>query len=207
MSRTPDNTTSSTEVPRKVLHLLVAVFPVVALQLGRPLVLAICTPIAVLAVSADVFRGRNEAFESFIQRWFGFMMRQSERAEDGRVVINGATWVLVSFVLVVLLFPLRLSAAGFFLFIIGDAFAALFGQRFGRHRWPGSTRTIEGTTAFIISGVLAASIFPGLTPVSCIPAVVLGAAAEVLPGPLNDNVRVPIVIAAALFTLEIAGMT
>lgn len=172
-----------------------------ALQLGRPLVLAICAPVAVLAFAADAVRGKSQVFEEWIQTCFGFMMRESERAIDGRVVVNGATWVVFSFLVLLLLFPLQMATASFFIFIIGDAFAALVGRRFGAHPWPGSSRTREGTAAFIVTGLVAALVFPGLGVVRAVPAVLLGAVAEVLPGPLNDNVRVPVVIGLTLFVV------
>jgi len=33
----------------------------------------------------------------------------------------------------------------------GDAAASIVGKRFGRYRWPGTKKTVEGTAAFIIA--------------------------------------------------------
>lgn len=37
---------------------------------------------------------------------------------------------------------------------VGDALASIIGRRFGRHKWPGSKKSIEGTLAFATSIVL-----------------------------------------------------
>jgi dolichol kinase len=181
---------------------LVAAVPLLAVQWGERTTLMIAVPTAILAVCADVLRSRNREFEDFIQRWFGFMMRPSEESEGGRIIINGATWVVISFALLIGLFPLQIASASFLIFILGDAFAALVGQRIGRHTWPGGSRTIEGSVAFMVVGTLAAATFPGLSMWSAIPAVVVGALAEALPWPLNDNIRVPLVIALTLALIE-----
>ncbi len=197
------NTAKRSEVPRKVLHLLVAVFPWIALEVGREITLLIVIPFTIAALIADSIRSRSRTFEAFIQSVFGYMMRPSE-SDPGRVVVNGATWVLVSFSLLILIFPFGIASAALFIFMLGDAFAALVGQSVGRHRWPRSHRTIEGTIAFIAVGILAGVSFPGTESVSCVVAVVFGAAAEIPRRPLNDNVRVPLVIAGTMWVVMLA---
>jgi dolichol kinase len=198
-------TSKSAEVPRKVLHLLVAIVPLIALEAGRQTTLLVVIPLTVVALAADLIRSHSPTFESFIQSVFGFMMRTTESA-PGRLVVNGATWVLVSFSLLVLIFPLGIATAAFFLFILADAFAALVGRRVGRHRWPRSHRTVEGTMAFIVVGVLASVPFPGTEMVPCAVAVVLGAAAEIPRRPLNDNLRVPLVIAGVMWAVSLVPL-
>ncbi|CAG8487057.1 15377_t:CDS:2 [Racocetra fulgida] len=39
---------------------------------------------------------------------------------------------------------------------LGDAMASIIGKRYGRRRWPGTSKTVEGTIAFIISHLLGA---------------------------------------------------
>ena len=179
-----------------------AAAPILALQVGRQITLVAVVPMAVLALLADLLRHRNRAFEAWIQSIFGFMMRPSERAGDS-MVINGATWVLVSFAALILLFPFEIATQAMFVFILADAFAALVGQRFGSHPWPRSQRTIEGSTAFILVGTAAAALFPGSELLPSVCAVLAGAIVEIPPRPLNDNVRVPFAIAAVLFLIKL----
>ncbi|CAG8677346.1 2559_t:CDS:10, partial [Gigaspora rosea] len=41
---------------------------------------------------------------------------------------------------------------------LGDAMASIIGKRYGRKRWPGTTKTIEGSIAFIIFHLLGAFV-------------------------------------------------
>lgn len=53
--------------------------------------------------------------------------------------------------------------SGIFALGVGDAMASIVGKRFGRHRWPGTIKTVEGTVAFIGSVMVAAgAIFVGM---------------------------------------------
>jgi dolichol kinase len=155
-----------------------------------------------MALVSDVVRARSTAFESFIQRFFGFMMRPTESAaKDGRTVVNGATWVLLSLTALLVLFPTGIAVAAFVSFILADAAAALVGQSFGSRQWPGSSRTIEGSIAFILTGGIVLSAFPGSDPAANALAIVVGAAAEVFSERIDDNVLVPFSIAMVLWSV------
>ncbi|KAF9955078.1 hypothetical protein BGZ72_004033 [Mortierella alpina] len=53
--------------------------------------------------------------------------------------------------------------SGIFALGVGDAMASIVGKRFGRHRWPGTIKTVEGTVAFVASVMMAAgAIFVGM---------------------------------------------
>lgn len=42
---------------------------------------------------------------------------------------------------------------------IGDTFASIVGSQFGKHKWPGTHRSIEGSLSFIISQLIAYYLF------------------------------------------------
>ncbi|KAG0050732.1 hypothetical protein BGZ83_004479 [Gryganskiella cystojenkinii] len=53
--------------------------------------------------------------------------------------------------------------SGIFSLGVGDAMASIIGKRFGRRRWPGTIKTVEGTIAFVVSVMFAAgTIFIGM---------------------------------------------
>lgn len=191
------------EVARKVLHLIALVVPLFMALAGRTVALVVLIPLALAALTADVLRVRVAGFARFIDRWFGFMMRGEERPPvGGDVVINGATWVLLTAALLALLFPIHIAVPAFVMFMVADAAAALFGRRFGRHPWGQGPRTVEGSAAFLVVGMALMALFPAVAFWMGAVAVVVACAAEALPGPLNDNVRVPLVAALVLFLLE-----
>lgn len=203
------------EVARKALHLVSLVVPAAMLVLGREAALWGGGALAALAVSGDVLRARSVPFSRVIDRVFGWMMRDEERpGVPGPVVLNGATWVLVTAFLLALLLPLRVGMPVFMAFMLGDAAAALVGRRFGRIRWPGTRRTAEGSAAFFAVALAVLLAAPRLALALGAPeavaapgpgAATLVAAAmavvEALPLRLNDNVRVPLVGALLLAAL------
>jgi dolichol kinase len=221
--KTPEtDTTSDThelpyraELRRKALHLLALALPLGAALLGREAALWVLGSAALLALTCDALRSRSRRFARLIRRIFGRMMRDDEwgdgKRSDGETSdaffglrINGATWTLVTMALLVALFPLPVAVASFALFMIGDAAAALVGRRWGRTTWGDGPRTVEGTAAFLVAAglVVAPLAAVGYLPVPAWAAaltVAVAAAAEALPRPLNDNLRVPLATALVLF--------
>lgn len=189
------------ELFRKGLHLLALSIPIGMLHVTRPTALVILWPLALAALGADLLRAFWPAFHRLIQKFFGYMMRPEELPANRTVVINGASWVLLSSALLATLFPLSLAATAFAIFMVGDAAAAVIGLRFGRHHWPGSHRTIEGSLAFFGAALITASFFP-IPFMHGLAAALLATALEVLPLPLNDNLRVPLAVALLLWVLQ-----
>ncbi|KAJ1852886.1 dolichol kinase [Coemansia sp. RSA 2703] len=91
------------------------------------------------------------------------------------------------------------SLAGVLTLGIADTAASLVGTRLGRHRWPGSPKTIEGSTAFAFSLCAAAGIaYAAGAEEKCGPIALLVlcavlAALEALTTQ-NDNLVVPLTI-------------
>lgn len=193
----------SAELQRKALHLLALVVPFGMEQMGMPTALYALLPMTAIGLTGDVLRAYSPRVNRFIRRIFGGMMRPRELPPAGRgVVINGATWVLVAASLLAITFPLRVAVPVFAMFMVSDAVAALVGQRWGRHHWGSTPRTVEGSAAFLCAGLGVMAFFPAIS--FGIAAVATGAScvAEALPGPGNDNVRVPFVGALVVVTLE-----
>jgi len=190
------------EIYRKMLHLLALGYPVGYLLLPEPWGRSALIALSVTALTMDWLRARYPGVHAFIERYFGFMMRRKEREVLGKgPVFNGATWVTVSFTLLVLLFPADVAIASFALFMIGDAAAALIGRRFGTRTWLRDNATVEGSLAFLIIGgsvgwLLVSGFLPW--PVLDLPwTAVLAAAAvaaflEAAPLPVNDNLTAPL---------------
>lgn len=188
------------EVARKMLHLLALVIPLMMWYLGREWSILLLVPAAAVAAGADLLRARSRGFHAFIERYFGFMMRGTERPPfGGPLVLNGATCVLISAALLAVLFPIEIGAVALAIFMIADAAAALVGRRFGRIRWPRSRRTAEGSIAFIVTAIVLFFLMTDYPLLIILLASGVGAVFEAAPGPLNDNIRVPLIIAAVLY--------
>lgn len=206
----------SGELYRKGLHLIALVLPAAVVLLGKPDVLFALVPLAVLALALDVTRSRSPAVNRFIDRFFGWMMRERERPAVGEPpVFNGATWVVTSMTVLTILFRIDVAVVAFCIFMIGDAAAALVGRRFGRTYWGRAGRTVEGSLAFLATGlgtaILIAAPGLGFAPFSLTwTALLLGSAAatvlEAMPLPLNDNFAAPLGTALVLSAVVAWGV-
>jgi dolichol kinase len=151
---------------------------------------------ASIAVGADVARAYSSWVNDWIRVIFGPLMRDEElRAVGTGVTFNGATCVLVGAALLTLIFPLRVAVPVLTMTMLADAAAALVGRRVGRHPWGSLSATVEGSAAFVATGLGVMALFPALAYGPAAVAVVVAAAIEALPLPVNDNIRVPLVAA------------
>lgn len=193
----------SDELKRKALHLLALIIPLGIWPIGRTAAVIVLGALAAVALTADFLRARSRRFSAAIYRYFQFMMRPEECPPvGGPIVLNGATWVILSATLLVAIFPLEIAISSFTAFMIADAAAAIVGRGVGRRRWRHTSRTVEGSSAFLLTGLTVMLLF-GWTPlwISFL-AVLAGTAAEIPSGPLNDNIRVPLVIAIVIYALQ-----
>lgn len=188
------------ELKRKGLHVLALVVPLFIWWAGKSVALMVLAPLSVIALSLDYLRARSESVASAIDLWFGSFMRAKERPSIGDpVVINGATWVMVSATVLLAIFPLPIMVPAFISFMLGDAAAALVGRKFGRLNWGNSSKTVEGSLAYFLTALAVMAFFPLFPLWMGALAVFAGTLTELLPGPLNDNIQVPFVTALVLF--------
>jgi dolichol kinase len=67
-------------------------------------------------------------------------------------MLNGASWVMIDSVLIILIFPPLIASMALSILIVCDVFAAVIGRKFGKHKI--FDKSIEGTVAFNLSGIL-----------------------------------------------------
>lgn len=192
------------ELRRKALHLGALALPALMLALGRD-ALWLLAPGAALAVAGDVARARSAAWRRWLHGLFGPLMRPEEMPPlGGPIVLNGATSMGIAAALCALLFAPAVAAAAVAMQQVGDAAAALVGRRLGGVRWRGSHKTLAGSAAFVVSALATGWLVAQWPGVSLAPGVLAAGAlaaalAEALPLPVNDNLRVPLVAAAAMW--------
>ena len=190
------------EIYRKLLHLLAMCYPLGYLLFPEPWGLVSMIVLSLSALSLDWLRAHHAGSHAFFERFFGFMMRRRERdvLGDGPV-FNGATWVTVSFTILILLFPTDVAIVSFALFMIGDAAAALIGRKIGRTPWLREGATVEGSLAFLLVGgsagwFLVSGLLPwpelGVHAGAVLGATVVAAVLEAAPLPVNDNLATPL---------------
>lgn len=205
MKRETSDIPYTSELGRKALHLAALAIPAWILLFGKTIALWTFGGLLLLVLLVDILRHRVRPLHRLIESWFGPLMRDKESPEFGtRVVLNGATWMLVGTVMCLLVFPGEIAAIAMAIVISGDAAAAVIGRRWGRTHYRGSRKTVEGSLAFVIVGWIVGwcfVVFAGST-ISWIilPAIViLAAAVEALPIPINDNLYAPLITGLLLW--------
>jgi dolichol kinase len=194
----------ASELVRKAIHLSSLAIPAVYYFISRESALAILIPIALLFGLSDIARLLIPTFSTFYNRYFGFLLRRHETRRT-RPRLNGATYVLLSAIICIWLFPKVIVITSFAILIISDSAAALIGRRFGRH--PFRNKSFEGTSAFFITALLVVAVAPKvdyLVAEYCIgaAAALLGAFVEALSGDLiDDNLSIPISIGVTMWAM------
>lgn len=138
------------EIARKILHMcsfLIVIFiyfvdkKTACIVIGALLALLFIGNTLILS---SKFRVINE----IKVKYFSFLLRDDEKY--GYISSN---WFLLGCFLSVLLFPKFVAMLAITVLIFGDAFAALVGMKFGKHKFKNG-KSVEGTLGFIGASLL-----------------------------------------------------
>jgi dolichol kinase len=195
------------ELVRKLIHLFSLSIPIIYYFIPRSDAILILSILTFAALILDFARYLSPSVGKVFYRIFGFLLRRHE-LDSRKKNLNGATYVFISALICVILFPKILFITAFTILIISDSMAALIGRKFGKHRL--FSKSLEGTLAFFIS----ASIVVFLTPkvenlpmeyVIGIIAAAVGAIVENISfGFADDNLAIPISIGFTMWLLYLA---
>ncbi|XDD44248.1 diacylglycerol/polyprenol kinase family protein [Leptospira sp. WS60.C2] len=144
---------------RKIWHVLGLVIPVTlyldpfrdAFGLVYATRAILVTSLGIFLVSLillEIVRLTNAGFEAFFYRYFGFLMKESERKR-----FNGTVPYFLANLIVVCFFPAEVAILAILFLVIGDPFAAYVGSRYGKHRFYNG-KSIEGVFGFLIPAFL-----------------------------------------------------
>ncbi|KAK0537288.1 dolichol kinase [Tilletia horrida] len=91
---------------------------------------------------------------------------------------------------------------------IGDALASILGRKYGRHTWPGSPKTLEGSVTFVLSIVLCAwllRVAGFMPPFSLLRFTAASIATGLMEGASeqNDNLILPLFAFVVMFILHV----
>jgi len=192
------------EVFRKLIHLFSLSIPTIYYFITKELALSILIPLTVFSLLIDYGRYYNKTLSEIVDKIFGFIMRKHEK-DSKKKNLNGATYVLLSAVIVILVFPKVFVVTAFAVLIIGDSTAALIGRKFGKTKF--LLKSLEGTLTFFFSSCFVVLLSPkvkgNLTEyIIGIIAVAVGAIAENISGEwADDNFMIPITMCITMWIL------
>jgi glycerol-3-phosphate acyltransferase PlsY len=147
----------------------------------------VCFAIGIVDFLRLHVNGIKEAFILF----FGSFLRRHEIRR-----LSGASYLLLGCFITSLLYGKPIVVAACSYIIVGDTFAAIFGQNIKSPRIF-QNKTVLGTAAFLIASLISAYLLHILTGALPLWHLFIGAVAasvfESLPLPLDDNFSVPII--------------
>lgn len=192
------------ELVRKLIHLCSLSIPVIYYFIPRTTAIEILSVLLFIALIIDVSRHYSKHIGSLFYKIFGFLLREHEI--DGRKKnLNGATYVLMSALIGVIIFPKVIFVTAFIILIISDSVAALVGRKFGKRKF--LAKSLAGTLAFFISASLVVFFTPKIEGLFIeyfigIIGAAIGAIVENISfGLADDNLTIPISIGLTMWGL------
>jgi len=182
---------------RRVFHAtngMMAALLLHVLRPDRPVALLVLGAIAAGLIALDLVRLRAPAVNTAFFR--AFRLIASPR-EEGKVA--SSTWFVLGLFLAVLLFPLDAVIPGILVLALADPAASVVGRLKGRR--PLGKGTVEGTLVFL--AVALAVLLPILPLRAALAGAFAGAAAEIFLTRLDDNLSIPLAVAAAVTLLGV----
>jgi dolichol kinase len=184
------------ELGRKGFHVASVFLPALVWVLPRPAAVALLVGLAITAIAVDFTRLQFRWARYHFLRRTRVLLRTHERHG-----FAGATYRGAAYAVALLVFPTPIAVAGMLYNGLGDASAALVGKRFGRHRtrWG---KSWEGFAAALTVNLAIGFLVPGISPAAAVAGALAGSILEFLPLPFDDNLRVTLGGAAALWVLS-----
>ncbi len=195
------------EIYRKLIHLGSLVIPFLYYFYIRnaKIAVAILLPIALLCLIIDASRMENPKLKNKFYKLFGANLRAEETTQ-----LTGASYLLTSSVVSIVIFPREIAFLAISYLAIGDTFAALVGQSFGKRKIKHTNKTLEGLLgSFVSCSIFGLFIYflkfqnvytNPLTKVDSSPYVIMilagaltASVVEVIDFHINDNITIPII--------------
>jgi dolichol kinase len=182
------------ELGRKAFHLAALAIPIGYYFVNPALGKAILASLTAGSFLVDVVRLNQPRIRTFFYIFLGRMVRDHERFN-----LLGATYLLMSSLICVYAFAKPVAVAALSFLILGDTTAALVGRAIGRVRI--FDKTLEGSLACLLVCLAIGMVIPELSWPQRIVGAVMATVIELVPVPLDDNLRIPLASGFAMTLL------
>lgn len=189
-----------TEARRKAIHLFFIVLPLGLLfewlpwPRGKHQFALLFVILTAGAIALDLFRLHEPRVKWFFREFFGQMIREHEQFG-----LLGSTYLLLAALLAIEIFPQPIAAAALGFTVLGDAFGALVGRAWGRHKF--FNKSLEGALGCLLA-CTGWAWFVAATGQVPLPLALAGALVatlvEMLPIPLDDNLGITLAAGYAM---------
>ena len=193
-----------TEAQRKAIHLSFLILPLDLLfeilpwPRAKPDWRLLLILLSLGAIALDLLRIHEQRVKRFFQDFFGELIREHEEFS-----LMGSTYLLLASLLAIEIFPRDVAAAAIGFTVVGDAFAAMVGKAWGRHRF--FRKTLEGALGGLIACLVWGALFvlTGHLPWTvALAGALVASLVELLPIPLDDNLGMTL---AAGYVMKLMG--
>tara|TARA_Y100000590_G_scaffold329809_1_gene374580 strand:+ start:1599 stop:2060 length:462 start_codon:yes stop_codon:yes gene_type:complete len=148
----------------------------------------------VLITTIDIFRKYDNIISSIFKKILGNVVRDYEQN-----TLMGATYMLLSFTLISLIFPKDIVIVSMIILSISDSLAAIFGILYGKTLLLNS-KTLEGSFIFMISTLFILSFYY-LSLFKLFASSLIVTITEHLSISKYDNFTIPIISSTILYIL------
>lgn len=179
------------ELTRKGFHLLSTAVPLgYAAGLSRSLVMWALVAALVVAGAVEAARVRSTRARTLFDAGVGSLLREHERRG-----LSGATWLVIALLVAAVFFPRDVAISAMCAVSLGDAAAAIVGRALA-----GSEvhKTFIGSAACLGASAIAARAIAHIVWHEALIVGVLASIAERPRRPMNDNLRIVIVVGCGI---------
>jgi len=195
------------ELFRKLIHLISLSIPIVYYFITTETAAIILGILAAFALVLDLGRYLHPETGKIFYKMFGVLLREHE-LDHTKKNLNGATYVLISALISVLIFPKVIFISAFSILIISDSAAALVGRKFGRRKF--LQKSFEGTLTFFVSACIVILFTPKVSGffeeylIGFIAAFVGAIVENVSFKLVDDNLSIPLSVGFTMWGLYLA---
>ena len=182
------------ELIRKTIHLSSSAIPISYIFIDRKIEILVVGIICLLMILIDIARVRFIGLRKFYLKYLLQILRSHE-INDNKTLFTGGTYLVIAYLACIIIFPKSIAITSMLIIIFSDTAAAIFGRIYGRNFI--NNKTIEGSLAFLLTGLVVVLLAPKVTTFSgeyyvAGAAVVLTTFFEITPLKLDDNLTIPV---------------
>jgi dolichol kinase len=148
------------EINRKIFHMTSLILPILYIFTSKPVAIIGLLIIAGSTIAIDTARHYNPKVQELVDKFFLQIMRPHEKS--GGFKLSGSSYMMAGFLITAIIFPKGVAIASWFVLIVSDSCAALFGRKMGTPNNYG--KSFEGAAAFFVSAVLISVISHAIVP-------------------------------------------
>lgn len=177
------------EIWRKLIHISSIILPVIFRYIflnNRKLMFLVLIPVSLLLLVIEIIRMECQPCNRLFRKILAPVLRPQEETQ-----FTGATYLLISSVVCIGLFPAEIAFVCLAFLAVGDTFAAVIGLSFGKRKLAGGKKSVEGSLACFVVTFLFALFW--LDPLVALTGAISATLAEMSGFPLDDNLKIPIV--------------